>query len=135
MTRKQLAKVLAIAKKIRARYDNGNPKAKLDCMCAIISCELSLALAKARFVHELKYTFDGPFGHVFILIDGRHLDLTATQFSNRIKPIVFRKMNKNKHWFWNTSGKTFTNARDLVKELKRNRWPKEQIHPELYNQV
>lgn len=123
--------VLKIANQVRRRYDKGDLTNDLDCKCAIVSASLSVALHRRRIKHRIHYAGAGWGCHVFVVVDGYLLDLTAKQFNDNIEPIVFRPLEKReREWYWKTKY-TFANAKELIRFQHKTDWPEDQIHPKL----
>lgn len=122
--------VLKVANQVRRWYDKGDLTNSLDCKCAIVSASLSVALHRKGIKHRIHYAGDG-WCHVFVVVDGYLLDLTAKQFDDDLEPIVFRRLKKReREWYWKTTH-TFANAKELVSFQHDMNWPKSQIHPKL----
>jgi len=130
-----LNRPLEIAEKVRSIYDKGSRGERLDCLCAVVTAELSLALRDAHIPHKIALANQDEGSHAFIVVDDTIVDLTAKQFNRRYKA-VYTKPFTGKERSWYHKEPTFYNtAEELVRTQLLNFWPEYQVHRKLGKQV
>jgi len=124
---------LKIAEQVRSKF--GPPRATLDCLCAVVTAELSLALHEAHIPHKIALADTDMGSHAFILVNDTIIDLTAKQF-NRHNKAVYTKPFTGKERSWYHQATTFFDTpEELVRVQVLNHWPENQVHGRLAKQV
>jgi hypothetical protein len=124
-------RIIAIARAVRewaeeraAQFGDSDPQ--LSCYCAIASAKMSLMLNEAGIKHRIGYAYAPIGGHMFILIDGWIVDVTATQFGEDEKILVRHTHATRLPWYHRVK-QTFMSAQTMLRWQERNRWPEEQM--------
>lgn len=136
---KQIARKTRYAMEKRVVKENilWSSKDTLEGMCAIASCNLFQRLKNRNIESRLHINE----WHCFLTVDGKILDVTATQFKKLPKVLFCEKNDKilqkkyisryspSEAEFWKI-GKTFTSIRGLQKFQIREGWDEAQIFKE-----
>jgi hypothetical protein len=94
-------------------------------MCAIASVELFRRLSAAGYAPFLAMSHADRCDHCFVVLDGRVVDVTATQFGESAVVIELLKRASNvSYWQINAH---FGSAGALREYLRERRWPKKQL--------
>lgn len=126
-----------ICRKVRDYYSQKEDCGKyMDEHCAIASYKLFEELKQANYFPALVVGEFPEFGHCWIELEGKVVDITATQFLNSLPEIFiedinnyFRAMNKSMYEFNNGCITKFKNKYSFKKYLKNQGWPNHQLPP------
>jgi hypothetical protein len=124
-----------ICRKVRDYFSQKEDCGKyMDEYCAIASYKLFEELKRANYSPELVVGEFPEFGHCWIELDGKVIDITATQFLNSFPEILVEDVNKylhvmNKSIYEFNNGRItkFKNKHSFKKFLKNQGWPKHQL--------
>ena len=108
-----------------SRLDDSDPD-DLSCYCAIASVKLSMLLTAAAIKHRIAMADDLCGSHVFVLVDGWIVDVTATQFGVDDKIFVKHERAPDLRWFHKIT-RTFGDVHSLVLWQLKKGWPKDQM--------
>ena len=126
-----------ICRKVRDYYSQKEYCGKyMDEHCAIASYKLFEELKQANYSPALVVGEFPEFGHCWIELDGKVVDITAQQFLNSLPEILieninnyFCVMNKSMYEFNNGCVTKFKNKYSFKKYLKNQGWPNHQLPP------
>lgn len=106
----------------------GNYEQDLCGWCAICSAELWKRLGKIGLSAEIFVTEVYGISHVFLMMDGYIVDVTASQFSEfqRYEVVIIPEGEGKAYGFYE-GNKTFKSAKDLKAYQFRTKWPRTQI--------
>jgi hypothetical protein len=118
-------KILDIARNVRISAQiHEDSCIDLNGWCAICSYHI---FKKLRKLGKKPYFVIVADGHCFVLLKGKAIDVTATQFNEKEQVIVDKLENLQGpyKWYWSKeSMKKITTIKEIKKELEG--WPKEQ---------
>jgi len=111
--------------------ENNKFPSDLEGMCAICSVKIFNQLKEFGYSPVLCMSYytesqrDGA--HVFIIVNGLLVDVTATQFSLKHQKVIVReKLKKEDEWYWSKFHK-FRTSNGLIKKQHKDGWSMHQI--------
>jgi len=122
--------VTCIAKRVRAWTEAKASKygyaANLQGLCGIASRKLFRELKRAGYSPTIGYARNYFYGgHAFVVLNGRIVDVTATQFRCRQK-VVVSKLGVSKRWYWKPA-KHYSSDRAFLNYQQQSGWSGEQV--------
>lgn len=133
MDRKKLRAVKSAAIEVRDwaeenHHEYGHDK-DLCGMCAIASARLFNALADKGINSTIILNTESPYGcHVYLIVDGYVVDVTATQFPDHpYDPVVIIDRAEAEEYGWWQGGKEIDCPKALLETQTANNWPSNQL--------
>jgi hypothetical protein len=100
----------------------------LSSLCAIASSYLSHQLTQNNIENSIAFCDTDRVAHFFVICQDKVIDITATQFSSKLKPVEIRDLdtiNLKDTNFWEATY-VFNSPIEILEYQKQTNWFKEQ---------
>ena len=116
-------RAMAIARRVRKKLERDFPmNPTLKRLCVVASTTLHRWLRR----HGFKPTLAGNSNHVFVILDGMIIDITATQFDKPTPVTTWPVKRRWKHLYWTITFEEPT-VHQMMRWSEAVGWPEQQL--------